>query len=104
MEDEQLRTKLYRYYHRSSDLLNLLENQQRRKYEIEAKGNELVRDLQLRDPSLTRDQALPTASGLMQSEGSELVGIDSMLPQNIQKLRDFKAEAKELLLALARAK
>ena len=104
IDDESTRTKVYRYYHRSSELLNLLENQQRRKYEIEAKGNDLIRDLQLRDPSLSHDKALPMASALMPSEGNELIGIDAMLPQNVQKLRDFKAEAKEILSALAREK
>ena len=104
INEEALRIKLYRYYHRSSEHLNLLENQQRRKYDIEAKVNDLVRDLQLRDGSLTRESALPMAAALMEAEGHELTGIDSMLPQSLQRLRDFKAEAKELLSSLSAEK
>ncbi len=104
LENDGLRLRLYRYYHRSTEHLNLLENQQRRKYEIEGKANELIRDLQLRDSTLTRDKAIPLAAALMEPEGNELTGIDSMLPQNLQRLRDFKAEAKELLTALGSEK
>jgi hypothetical protein len=59
-----------------------------------------MRDLQLRDPHLPRDQALPQAIALMHSEDLELAGINTMLPQSVHKVRDFKLEAKEILAAL----
>jgi len=102
VKDETLRQKVFRYYHRSADHVNLLENQQRRKYEIQTSLNELIRDLQLRNAALTREQALAQAVGLMQAEDQELIGINNLLPQNIQRVRDFKTEAKDLLDALGK--
>lgn len=102
LEQEELRQRIFRYYHRSSDHLGLLENQQRRKYDIQSKLNEVMRDLQLRDQTLSREQALQQAIGLMHSEDQELAGINTMLPQSVQKVRDFKIEAKEILGGLPR--
>ena len=104
IKDEALRQKLFKYYHRSADHINLLENQQRRKYDIQTKLNDLMRDLQLRDRELSREQALEQGVRLMQPEDQELAGINNLLPQNIQKMRDFKVEAKELLDALGKDK
>ena len=101
IKDESLRQKLFRYYHRSSEHLNLLENQQQRKYAIQAKLNEVVRDIHLRSPELTREAAFQQGVALMQAEDQELVGINGYLPQNIQRARDFKSEAKELLNSLS---
>jgi len=100
--DEALRQRVFKYYHRSADHFSLLENQQRRKYEIQNKLNELVRDIQLRDSTLTREVALQQGIALMQPEGRELAGIDEMLSRNIQRTRDFKVDAKELLEAFGR--
>lgn len=100
IKDETLRQKLFKYYHRSADHINLLENQQRRKYDIQSKLNEVMRDVQLRNTALTREQALQQAVQLMHAEDQELVGINNLLPPGIQKMRDFKVEAKELLDAL----
>ena len=100
LKNESIRQKLFRYYHRSADHLTLVENQQRRKYEIQAKLTELVRDLQLRDSTLARESAVTQGITLMHAEDQELVGINNSLPQNVQKLRDFKSDAKELLTSL----
>lgn len=102
VKDEALRQRLFKYYHRSADQINLLENQQRRKYEIQAKLNETVRDLQLRDPALSREQAVEQGVFLMRAEDQELAGLNNLLPQNIQRVRDFKNQAKELLVEVSR--
>ncbi|AEJ02013.1 hypothetical protein Nit79A3_2230 [Nitrosomonas sp. Is79A3] len=102
VNDEELRQKLFKYYHRSADHINLLENQQRRKYEIQAKLNDVVRDLQLRNNVLVREHALEQAVGLMHAENQELVSLNSITPQGIQRMRDFKGEAKELLDAFSK--
>jgi len=102
LNDEGLRQRLFRYYHRSADHFNLLENQQRRKYDIQAKLNDIIRDIQLRNDTLTREQALAQAVGLMRAEDQELAGLNSFLPQSIQKMRDFKGEAKDLLAAIGK--
>lgn len=100
LKNESIRQRLFRYYHRSADHLTLVENQQRRKYEIQSKLTELVRDIQLRDSTLSREAAVAQAVGLMHAEDQELVGINTSLPQGVQKLRDFRGEAKELLASL----
>jgi hypothetical protein len=100
LKNESVRQRLFRYYHRSADHLTLVENQQRRKYEIQSKLTELVRDVQWRDRTLSREAAVAQAVALMHAEDQELVGINASLPQGVQKLRDFKGEAKELLSAL----
>jgi hypothetical protein len=100
LKDEGVRQKLFRYYHRSADHLTLVENQQRRKYQIQDKLNELTRDIQLRDSALTRETAIAQAISVMHAEDQELVGINNSMPNNVQRLRDFKTEAKELLGAL----
>jgi len=103
INDEELRQKLFKYYHRSADHINLLENQQRRKYEIQAKLNDVVRDLQLRNNMLVREHALEQAMGLMHAENQEQVSLNSaIIPQGIQRMRDFKGEAKELLDAFSK--
>jgi hypothetical protein len=99
---EDLRQRIFKYYHRSAEFLGLLENQQRRKYDIQNRLNELIRELQLRDHELTREAALGKAVPLMQAEDQELSWINVQLPQNVQRARDFKAEAKELLGELAK--
>ena len=99
IKDEGLRQKLFKYYLRSADHINLLENQQRRKYDVQGKLNEVVRDLQLRNDALPREQALEQAVRLMHAEDLELVGLTKFLPQNIQRMRDFRTEAMELLNA-----
>lgn len=103
IKDEELRQKLFKYYHRSADHINLLENQQRRKYDIQTKLNDVVRDLQLRNDALVREQALEQAIRLMHAENQELVGLDTFISQGIQRMRDFKGEAKELLDAFSKS-
>lgn len=97
LNDEPIRQRIFKYYHRSADHTNLLEHQQQRKYQIQAKLNEVVRDIQLKNESIDYQAALTQAVRIMQPENQELIGIDDLLPQNIQKIRDFKGEAKELL-------
>lgn len=104
IKDETLRQKLFKYYHRSADHMNLLENQQRRKYEIQTKLNEVTRDIQLRNESLNREQALEQAIRVMHAEDQELIGLNNFIPQNIQHARDYKDEAKELLNAFENKK
>jgi len=102
INDEGLRQKLFKYYHRSADHINLLENQQRRKYDIQSKLNDVIRDLKIRNNQLTQEQALEQAVRLMHAEDQELFGINNFIPSGIQRMRDFKGEAKELLDAFSK--
>lgn len=102
LEKEATRQRIFKYYHRSAEFLNLLENQQRRKYDIQNRLNELIRELQIRDPALDSESALKQAVPLLQAEDQELSWLNAQLPQNVQRSRDFKAEAKELIVELAK--
>jgi hypothetical protein len=97
INDESLRQKVFKYYHRSADHINLLENQQNRKYNIQGKLDEISRDILLRDKELSFDEAQQQAIRAMYAEDKELVNLNSFMPQNIQKVRDFKIEANDLL-------
>ena len=100
VKDQSLRQKLFKYYHRSADHINLLEQQQRRKYEIQTKLNDVIRDVQLRTPTLTYGDALPLAIALMHAEDQELTGLNTLIPQSVLRIRDFRDEARELRDAL----
>ena len=78
INDEPLRHRIFRYYHRSADHINLLENQQSRKYAIQSKLNDTVKDLRLRDSQLNREQATHQAVALMHAEDQELSGIKQL--------------------------
>lgn len=100
LRDEAIRQRIFRYYHRSADHLGLLESYQRRKYEIQSKLNELVRDLRMRDSSLDQNLAIKQAVALMHAEDVELGSLNNLLPQSVVKIKDFRNEAKELLSIL----
>ncbi|HOO52234.1 MAG TPA: hypothetical protein PLK94_13180 [Alphaproteobacteria bacterium] len=100
IDDEILRQGIFKYYNMSSNYISVLENQQKRKYEILAKLNELIREIQLRNGDLSIEQAQQKAIQLMPAEGNELNGLNTLLPQIIQHMRDFRSEAKELLIKL----
>lgn len=104
IKDEHARLQLFKYYQRSAELLNLLENHQRRKYEVVAKANEIIRDLQMREPLLSREDASVRAVALMEAETQELDRINKLLPQNVQRCQEFKSQAKDLLNILSQRK
>ena len=85
-EDADIRKRVFRYYLRSSDLINSLEYQQRRKYELEGKFNDLVRDIKVKTPELSLDQARETAISFMQQESDEYRGLEASLPMAFCKL------------------
>lgn len=99
-ENADLRKKIFRYYLRSSDLINNLEYQQRRKYELETKFNDLVRDIKYKTPQLSHDEAMKDAISYMTQEEAEYLRLKEIVPENVKKLDKFKSEAKELVSAL----
>lgn len=99
-ENADLRKKIFRYYLRSSDLLNNLEYQQRRKYELETKYNDLIRDIKYKTPQLSDAEASRAATSYMAQEDAEYLRLKESIPDNVKKLDKFKAEAKELERAL----
>ena len=99
-DDEELRRKIFRYYLQSSDRINALEFQQRRKYEIEAKLNEMVRNIKFRDPALSHDAAVKMAITYMQNESKEYDNLLVIMPDMVNKLSQFKGGAEALVVEL----
>jgi hypothetical protein len=83
-DDEDLRRKIFRYYLQSSDRINALEYQQRRKYEIEGKLNDMIHNIKFRDPQLSHDAALKMAVGYMEAESKEYENLATLIPDTIE--------------------
>lgn len=99
-EKSDLRKRIFHYYLRSADLINNIEYQQRRKYELETKFNDLLRDIMFKTPGTSHDEAKGFAISYMAQEDAEYRNLEVSLPENIRKLDRFKIEAKDLLVAL----
>ena len=101
-DDEELRRKIFRYYLQSADRINVLEYQQRRKYEIEGKLNDMVRNIKFRDPSVSQDAAVKMAVGYMEPENKEYENLLTLIPETVNKLAQFKGRAEDLIAQLKR--
>jgi len=99
-DDAELRKQIFQYYLKSADRINTLEYQQRRKYEIEHKLNELIRDIKFRDAPVTHEQAVESAVSLMEAENLEYANLQTSIPDEVAKLKEYKGEARELLKRL----
>jgi len=96
-ENADLRKQIFQYYLKSADRINTLEYQQRRKYEIEHKLNDLTRDIKYRDTTVTHDEAVQLAINLMEAENREYINFQTSIPEAVGKLKEYKSEAKELM-------
>ncbi len=103
-EDSELRRRIFRYYLQSSERVTSLENQQRRKYEIEGRLNDVVRDIKQKDSSLSHENAVKVAVSYMQSESGEYDNLQKFISESIGKLSEFKREAQEIAKILENSK
>ncbi len=103
-EEPNIRKKIFKYYLRSAELIDTLEYQQRRKYELENKFNGLVSDIKLKTPTIKHEEASDLAISFMSSENSEYQTLESSIPETVGKLGKFSSEAKELLSELCNKK
>lgn len=103
-EDAELRKKIFRYYLQSADAINNLEYQQRRKYEIENRLNEVVRNLKMQDSALSQEQAVKTALGYMEAESKEYDNLVQSIPGLVNKLAQHKSTAESLRAQLKQLK
>lgn len=103
-EDPGTRQKIFKYYLRSAELIDTLEYQQRRKYELENKYNGLVSDIKLKTPEIEHQEASDLAISYMASENSEYQRLETSIPETVAKLTKFSSEAKELLNDLCNKK
>lgn len=99
-EDGELRKRVFKYYSKTSDIISNLEYQQRRKYELMDKFNNLVRDIKYRTPSLSDQDARNSAISFMQEEDTEFRRLEDSLPEMLKKIVGPKQEAKELSVIL----
>ena len=95
-EEEKIRKRIFQYYLRSAEVISLLEFRQKRKYELENKYNDLVRDIKFKDPSLSDEDVRKNALSYMASESAEYDNLLVIIPETVTKLGRFKAEAESL--------
>lgn len=95
-EDPDLRRRIFRYYLQSAERVNNLEYQQRRKYEIDSRLNDTIRDIKQKDFSLKHEDVVRVALGYMENESREYENLLKLIPESIGKLSDFKREAQEI--------
>lgn len=103
-ENSEIRKEIFRYYLRSADLINNIEYQQRRKYELETKFNDLLRDIMYKSPETSPEEAKNFAIIYMAQEDAEYRNLEESVPENVRKLERFKSEAKALLTKLQPSK
>lgn len=96
-EDSGIRNKIFKYYLKSAELIDTLEYQQRRKYELENKYNDLVSDIKLKNPEIEHKEASDLAISYMSSENNEYQRLVDSIPETVAKLTKFNIEAKDLL-------
>ena len=99
-EEPNLRKQIFKYYLRSTELIDTLEYQQRRKYEIENKFNSLVSDIKVKNQGIEHKEASDLAISYMTSENSEYLRLKDSIPEAVAKLTKLSSGAKELLDAL----
>jgi hypothetical protein len=99
-ESPDLRKKIFRYYLRSAQLMDTLEYQQRRKYDLEDKFNSLISDIKVRHQGIEHKKASEIAISYMQSENEEYILLEQNIPEYVKKFASFKGEAKQLISEL----
>jgi len=97
LNNQELRKKLFRYYLKTNEQLNLAQYQQQRIYDIGRKYKELLRDIGLRSPELPPEESQSLAMHIMKDENAELIRLQSDMPQTVNRIFTFKAEAQEII-------
>ena len=99
-ENTDVRKRIFKYYLKSAEIIDILEYQQRRKYELENKYNGLVSDIRLKNPTIEQKEASKLAISYMESENSEYLRLQDGIPETVAKLGKFNGEAKDLIKIL----
>ncbi|MGZ4958902.1 MAG: hypothetical protein ACXV7J_06600 [Methylomonas sp.] len=102
--NKDTRKRIFKYYLKSTELIDSLEYQQRRKYELENKFNGLVSDIKLRSPGLMDEDANALAESYMKAEDTEYRRLQNRIPETVIKLNKFRVEAEELIKILSNIK
>ncbi len=96
IESADARKRIFRYYLKTNELVNQLEYQQQRLYEIQRRFRELHNNVSLKQSELTQEQVGALVLQIMSDENTEYTSIQEALPSTIEKLRSFKSDCLEL--------
>ncbi|MBL0317962.1 MAG: hypothetical protein IPP74_01445 [Alphaproteobacteria bacterium] len=100
-DDGDLRKQIFKYYLQSNDAISMLEFNQRRKYELENKHNELVTKIKSENKTMSDEDAGRQALSYMVKENNEYMDLNNVrLPESVAKLREFKATAENIIVKL----
>ena len=97
IDNADIRKRLFRYYLKTNELINQLEYQQQRIYEIQKRFRELHNNISLNQPDLNQDDVAALVLQIMRDENQEYTNAQAALPATVEKLKSFKSDALELL-------
>lgn len=97
IDSPDARKRLFRYYLKTNELVNQLEYQQQRIYEIQRRFRELHNNVSLNQRELTQEQVGALVFRIMSDENTEFTNTQAALPSTIEKLRSFKSDCLELI-------
>jgi hypothetical protein len=99
-DDGDLRKKIFKYYLQSNNAIHMLEFFQQRKYDIEARVDELAIKIKSENPTFSQEEALKQAIGYMSKEHTEYENLPKHISQFANKLKDFKTTAETIITKL----
>jgi hypothetical protein len=104
-DDGDLRKHIFSYYLQSNDAISMLEFEQRRKYDLENKHNELVTKIKSENTTMSDEDAAKQALSYMVKENNEYIDlINVRIPQSVIKIRDFRSTVESLIQKLSNLK
>jgi len=99
-DDEKLRKDIFKYYNRTEEIINRLEYQQQRKMAIEDKINIASFTFMSQNTDLNQEKAIEIAKEYHRAEYNEYLSVINNIPGTIQKLKEFKSDARDLMRRL----
>jgi hypothetical protein len=100
--DDALRKRIFRYYHRSTDLLSGLQFSEQRKYELNEKIRDLARSILEKDPTMSEQDADVVARQYLSDDVKKLAWTESSIPKDLAKLKEYRQDATTLLASIER--
>jgi uncharacterized protein YdhG (YjbR/CyaY superfamily) len=97
IENADTRKRLFRYYLKTNELVNQLEYQQQRIYEIQRRFRELHNNVSLGQPELDQNQVGSLVLQIMKDENAEFLNTQAAIPATVEKLKSFKSDCLELI-------
>lgn len=97
-KDDAFRKRVFRYYHRSTDLLSGLQYSEQRKYELNQKIRELARSIRQNDPTCSEPDADVLSRQYLSDDVRALAWTEGTIPKDLAKLKEYCQEAKALLV------